>query len=104
MEHDSKWVRRKILLVLHARHPHYVRDDELQVLLRDQGCTLDARELSSTLTFLENWPNYGRGYIHMKEIPGKRLAARGFESCITPLGLNLLDPTTPDTDECVAEF
>jgi len=104
MEHDAKWVRRKILMVLQARHPHYVQDDELQVLLRDQGCTLTARDLASELTFLHNWPVFDNGYIHMKEIPSKRTAPRGFQSCITPRGLNLLDPSMPDTDECVAEF
>ena len=107
MEHESKWVRRKILLILKARDPHYVTDDELFVMLRDQGVTLDARDLSRELTFLANYPefgNNGRGYIHMVEVPAKRLIPRGFKSCITPRGLNLLDPSTPDTDDCVAEF
>jgi hypothetical protein len=107
MEHDPKWVRRKILMILKARDPHYVTDDELMVLLRDQGVNLDARDLARELTFLANWPvfgNNGQGYLHMVEVPAKRTMPRGFKSCITPKGLNLLDPTTPDTDECVAEF
>jgi hypothetical protein len=104
MEHDPKWVRRKILQVLKQRHPNYVRDDELSVLLSDEGCRLDARTMASALTFLAHWPHFESGYIHLRELPAKKSNPRGFESCITPRGLNLLDPSTPDTDDCVAEF
>jgi hypothetical protein len=80
-----------------------MNDEELLILLADQGCPLPEEKLRSELHYLRDWPEIGDGYIQLQMRAQPR--TRGFirESRITPRGINLVERMVP-SDDTIAEF